>query len=422
MVLITHTADLHIGAFANRPLRSACVDALEEIARYTIENDAEYLVIAGDLFEKPRIESFELLRRVYRILRVLRDNGVYVVVSPGSHDSSSRGNDLLTLLEEAGLVYKPPTEVGEEIISKPLRLGELAFYSIPGLKNNLEIDYLRRGKVLLKDIDRVGGNAIVLLHTSVRFAGYDPSVYSSRYGRGVIEGESVLKSIPEQVRYIALGHIHFPTPIFDKAEANIVYPGAPVGRDANDLYETYLLSREYGKKRRFLTVDLGENIPVVHSVWSSFGVLVEYYRGYYRGFDEEFLEIKRVLKDMSEDGYRVLIVDLEGVPIGDRNRLIQAARELEHKTRVLIHLRLKSMEEQSIVDFTVDEIGDIEALERVAVRELVEKMGVRADPEKIIELIDILGREKPIEVSKDMFYNNMLSEVKRLMREILGVE
>ncbi len=422
-MLIIHTADLHIGAFSNRPLRFANVDAFEEIANFTIDNGIKYLVVAGDFFERPRIESYELLRRIYRILRVLRDNGVFTVSVPGSHDASIRRADLLTLLGEAGLVNIPYyEEMNGKLVLYPLEHGDFVFYGLPGLKNNMEIDYLRGHKVLFKDIEKYRDKKIVLAaHTSVRFAGYDPSVYSYRYGKSVIADEEVLQAIPETISYVALGHIHFPTPLFDEAELNIAYPGSPVGRDASDLYETFLLRKKHSRDRRLLLVDLSGEKPVAKSIWRSFNVVIEYYKDYYKGYDKLLSEVKKILKDMSE-GYRVLILELDGLKPEEKNKIMQSLREYEINYKTLIHLRAPTRSELSeALSIDLSDVADIEEIEKTAVAEAVKKLGLRVEPEKILELISILGERKPEDARKDEFYEALFIRIKPLLEEILGV-
>ncbi len=422
-MLIVHTADLHIGAFSGRPLRFANVDAFEEIANFVIENDIKYLIVAGDFFERPRIESYELLRRIYRILRVLRDNGVFTVSVPGSHDASIRRADLLSLLGEAGLVHIPYYEENNgRLVLYPLEQGDFVFYGLPGLKNNMEIEYLRGHKVIFKDIDKYNGKKIILVaHTSVKFAGYDPSVYSYRYGKSVIADEEVLQAIPDKVDYVALGHIHFPTPLFDEAELNIAYPGSPIGRDASDLYETLLLRKEHKKDRRFLVLDLSGDKPVANSIWSSFNVVVEHYKDYYKGYESLVTEIRRIIREMS-DGYRVLILDIEGLKPEDKNKLLQTLREYEASYKILIHLRtsvINIIGEALSIDLS--DVMDIEEIEKTAVAEAIKKLGLRIEPEKILELISILGEKRPEDARKDEFYEALFIRIKPLLEEILHV-
>lgn len=422
-MLIVHTADLHIGAFSGRPLRLANVDAFEEIADFVIENGVKYFVVAGDFFERPRIESYELLRRIYRVLRVLRDNGVFTVSVPGSHDASVRRADLLTLLGEAGLVHIPYyEEVKGKLVLYPLEHGDFVFYGLPGLKNNLEIDYLRGHGIVFKDIDRYSDKKIILVaHTSVKFAGYDPSVYSYRYGKSVIADEEILQAIPKKVDYVALGHIHFPTPLFDEAELNIAYPGSPIGRDASDLYETLLLRKEHGKDRRFLVLDLSGDKPVARSIWRSFNVVVEYYKDYYKGYESLINEVKKIIKDMGE-GYRVLILDIEGLKPEDKNKVLQTLREYEVSYKTLIHLRTSSRNIVSeVLSIDLSDVTDIEEIEKTAVAEAIKKLGLKIEPEKILELISILGERKPEDARKDEFYEALFIRIKPLLEEILGV-
>ena len=109
---ILHTADIHAGAFPRSRLRSACVDALNELCELALTEDVEVFVVAGDLFESPRVESHEVLRGVCRALRRLCREGVNVVCVPGSHDLTPGGLGMLTILEELDVVKIPPYEEG----------------------------------------------------------------------------------------------------------------------------------------------------------------------------------------------------------------------------------------------------------------------------------------------------------------------
>jgi len=424
LVLLIHTADIHVGAFTRSSLRTASVEALEHIAGYAVDNNVKYLVIAGDLFERYQISSFELLRRIYRVLRYLREKGVKVIVSPGSHDSSPRGNDDISLLYEAGLIYIPRFEITSETIrTKPLQIDDLVFYGIPGLRNNKEIEYLRRGRVVLEDTSSTRVKRILLLHTSVRIAGYDPSAYSHRYGYTVLENDAIIDTLSKinNIDYIALGHIHFPVPLFDETSINRAYPGAPIGRDANDLYETYLLRNKYRKDRRFLLIDLSNDKPIVKSIWEDFNVYVGYYKSYYSGLDETRDEIKRVIKDLPDIRYKALILELENIPVEDKNKIYHLVREFENRFKIHIHIRSSFKETLSESISILGEIGDIEELERKAVEELINKLSIKVSTNKILELINTLGRE-PVETGKEEFYNSMLRDIKRIMEEILNVK
>lgn len=419
-MLLIHTSDLHIGAFGNRPLRNANVEAFEYIADFAIENNVRYLIVSGDFFERPKLENFEILRRVYRVLRRLKENNVYVVSIPGSHDFSPKGADMLTLLYEAGLLHIPRYEIGDKLVLYPLQLGDIVFYAIPGLKNNLETIYLRDRKAVFKEPDNKGSSIVVLAHTSVRFAGYDPSIYSYRYGKAVLENENILSVLPRETKYLALGHIHFPVPLFDEADTNIAYPGAPVGREASDLEETYVLRKKHGRDRRFLIVDISAEKAYAKSIWNSFNVYVEYYKDYYKGYDETLREIRRIVKDFASEGYNALILDIEGIPTDDRNKLIHKLREIERQKKVLIHLKMRISKIVDALEITFEDVSDVEEIEKRAVEEFVKKLRIKVSPEKIVELVNALSREKPLGVSESEFYESLFNELKPIMEEILG--
>ncbi len=423
--LLIHTADIHIGAFTNRVLRNANIDALEKIAGYAIENNIPYMIIAGDFFENPRVESYEVLSRVFRIMKMLRENNVKVISIPGSHDTSVRGTSILHLLRDAGFIYLPRFEIiGDTLKLYPLVMDNYVFYGLPGLRNNRELEYLGNRRVFFKDLERFNDkyNIVFIAHTSVKIGGYDPSTYSYRYGKIVIGEDNILRNIPANTRYVALGHIHFPTPLFDEAEANIVYPGSPIGRDANDLYETYLLRRKYDRDRRFLLVDLDREKPYVKSIWDNFGIYVEYYRSYYSGLDDLINDVKRLLKDLNGK-YNVLILSIENIKASEIDKVVKEIRRIEQsRENLVIHLRRQS---SSIVDteslaLEIGSLDNLEDIEREAVAEALKRLGIKISPEKILELINILSEKRPEDAHKDEFYDSLFKRVKPLLEEIIN--
>lgn len=130
MIKILHTGDLHIGREykkqeqENREIakkyRQARVQALENIVRIANEKSCDYLIIAGDLYDKKEI-SLSLQREVCSIL-----NGYegIVLVLPGNHDYYEGEDDKLwsRFLELAG----------ENVIlvreNKEIEMGEICFY------------------------------------------------------------------------------------------------------------------------------------------------------------------------------------------------------------------------------------------------------------------------------------------------------
>ena len=417
--MIIHTSDFHIGAFSGKPLHEASLHAFEEIAEYAVNNGINHVVVSGDLFEYPRIENYRLMLRFVKTLKTLRDAGVYVVATPGSHDHSPVGSSWLNLLNEAGLIHVPRYEELDKLVLYPLRIGDYVFYGLPGFKNNLELAYLRGSRVMFKGIEELGEPIILIAHTSVEFAGYRPEDFASRYGKVAVGEEAVLKSIPGRISYVALGHIHFPIPLFDEAEASIAYSGAPIGRDVSDLRETLLLKEKYGRSRRFLLIDLSGKRAKLRSVWRDFGVSVEEYSTTFTDIATVVNEVKAKLRDMSGD-YRVLLLRVDGIGASETAKLLNEVRSLEKRFNTAVYVWSKTVDEASGIALDLGIVGDIEELEERAIREAAKRLGLHVEPEKLMRLISLLGRRRPEGSRREDFYTTLFNELKPLLEEIVG--
>ncbi len=417
--MLIHTADLHIGAFPRSPLSTAPLDALDRIAEYALSEGAQVLVVAGDFFETPRLENYEHMTRVARTLRRLAAEGLDVVAVPGSHDSSLRGRSLLDVLREAGLVKVPGFTLDQRGLTlHPLRVGDYVFYGLPGLRNSLEQTYISEGRVFFEDSGEEGPR-ILVAHTSLRFAGYDPSDYSYRYGKAVLGGDEVLGRLPP-VDYVALGHIHLPLPMAERFTGNIAYPGAPVGRDAADIWETLVLRRR-GFDRRILVVEPGSGRAEVRSILDGFGVGVEVLRSGYTEPRDLVREAESLIKDL-DARYKCLIVSLENVPPDKRPEVEKLFARLAAERGVWLHLRARLAEPGSLTLDLRGELANIRELEEEAVRQVVERLGLKVEPRMLLELLNILGRERSPDASKSEYVEQVVGEAMKILEEMFRGE
>lgn len=416
--MLIHTSDLHIGAFIDKPLRDAPINALEEIADYAFKNGVKYLVIAGDLFESPRLENYELIKKTFMVFRKLRDNGVHAVLTPGSHDYSLTGRDLVSLLKTAGLVHIPSFEFSNnKLILHPLELDDYVFYAIPGLKNSIEIDYMRENRVVYSDLSKFSKPIVLIAHTGLEIYGYLPNDYSSRYGKIEI-AQRVLEKIPSEIKYVALGHIHFPHPLLDSANINASYPGSPVGRDFLDLYETLVLRRKYGRNRRFLLVDTSHDIPYVKSVWSDFGVSVEEIELNEGDVNKLISSIKNVLNLLANSKFRALIVTVnKPAPwINDVSREILA---LERETNSYIRLRTREMfDESRKIILRLPDVEELENVEREALMQYMKSRNIDVSIEKIYELLNLLSKTPEGTRERD-FIEELFKQAEAILKEVV---
>jgi len=415
--LFIHTSDTHIGSFTGKRLLLANVKALEEIIEYAENNGIKQVVIAGDVFEYPRIENYDVLKRVVNLLNTCRKNGLKIIVTPGSHDHSIRGNDLLSILREAELINVTEYVFEPGLLKlKPLIVDDRVFYGLPGFKNEIETEYLRDNKVRFQDIEKYK-EIVLIAHTSIEFGGYKLSELGGRYTDLKAVSEDVLKRLPSSVKYIALGHIHFPIPLIDDGFLPLAYPGAPIGRDLNDLVETVKLNREHGRKRRFLVVDVDREKPYVKSVWSDFNTSITLYKTSYRNLPELLQEVKRVVKDIEgvEHEFKVLIITIENTPSDQATRVVSEIRGLEKNSDVDIYVKTFSKEVESGMVFDTTSGMDIESIEREHLKKFIEKTGLKISVETLHQVLEILGQPRPDDVKKDDYYRSLLSKVMELM-------
>ena len=417
MLSFIHTADIHVGAFSHSILRRACIDALKRIAEIVLSENVKTLIIAGDLFESSR-PGYELTVETVRILKKLKREGVEVIVTPGSHDVTHKGYGTLTLLSEVGLITIPPYEEKDLALTlKSIEVDGLRIYGLPGFKGGKELDYLEKGRVIFRDFKEDEVN-VLIAHTSLEIQGYDLSSISKKYLAMKFSKEAYNTLL--NFRYIALGHIHFPVPVEEEFQASLAYPGAPIGRDANDIIETFKLRRTFNSDRRILLVDPSLNPPKVRAILDSFNIDVNTLT-----VDSASTVVKdaiSAIKDMYGE-YKCLIVYTGKVSFDQYERIRRQLSELSKKYNAWIHVVHSTIEEADTLSllegFKVD-LSNIEALEREAIRGIMKRFSLRVNENKLLELINVLGREYPEGAKKSEFDEEVVEEAMKILDEILS--
>jgi len=111
-----HCSDLHLG---RRPVGGVGTysekryddyfDAFEQVVTLTIKEQADALLIAGDLFDRRELDP-EILGRTEKILQKLSDAHIEVVVIEGNHDNitaTKEHTSWLIYLEKKGAIRRP---------------------------------------------------------------------------------------------------------------------------------------------------------------------------------------------------------------------------------------------------------------------------------------------------------------------------
>jgi exonuclease SbcD len=253
---IIHIADLHAGKTNKRFLnRNEDLNyALEQVYDYINEYGADYLIVAGDIFDNriPSGESLELIN--YWLLKF--SEKTKVVVIGGNHDGVKYLNSITHFAKRLGIKIFPRFSKEDFIFTD----GEVAIVGIPFIsergitelseegEEQSKINYAEKMRKLLQfSVQKVKDYKYRILTAHLYFAG----VRIGHTEKEVTVSESYAvpqSSIPSQFHYVALGHVHR----FQRLE------GAPTEAFySGSLYQ--LDFGESGQDKYFLSVELKDN-------------------------------------------------------------------------------------------------------------------------------------------------------------------
>ena len=212
-----HAADLHLDSpFAgvgtlrdgfDETMRDASLEAWDALIDCCLDEEAEFLVLAGDLFDRadgtPRGRS-----RVRRGIERLHEAGIRVFAIHGNHDPLS-GRSPLAGLEGVTVFRKDvPTAETVEFAAGPVTVHGVSF-GRREVTENLAVKFERGA---------APGLHVGVLHCSL----------GEREGHGTYAPCTVGDLIAARMDYWALGHIHAYS--VEHAEPPIVYAGTLQGR------------------------------------------------------------------------------------------------------------------------------------------------------------------------------------------------
>jgi len=236
---IIHTSDLHIGRdFENSSLEVVQREFLDWLIRTVIDQSADALVIAGDVWDK-NMPSKEAVRALTQFFDQLDARGIPTFVIAGNHDSAAR----LAFRGEPGDSRSVRIFAQDEDYPTPYLFrkgGEtLAIIGIPFLDPQRFLEPLpdtegnprpRTHQVVLEDAIAVARErleqlppspTLVISHSYVRGANVSDSER-----RTVGNADMVDAAVFAGFNYVALGHLHRPQ-LIDGNEA-MAYSGSPI--------------------------------------------------------------------------------------------------------------------------------------------------------------------------------------------------
>ncbi|MBI5744123.1 MAG: DNA repair exonuclease [Elusimicrobia bacterium] len=205
MAKIIHTADLHLKDGDEKPY---CFAVLDEIIALALSEGANYLVIAGDLFDS--FSDFEALRKeVCLKLEPLAKAGCETVYIPGNHEALGGSANLAAYnLDPLRFYARPPFAI--------LDGGGVEFLCVPHAES---YDGYREWNVPAK---KPGVTRVAVIHAlnSTIYTGPDPEAEARA---GVVDDDFFARF---SVDYAAMGHVHSGRQQL-LGGAIVCYPGSP---------------------------------------------------------------------------------------------------------------------------------------------------------------------------------------------------
>lgn len=202
-----HLADCHIGSWRDPKLRDSSLKAFVQAINRCIEENVDFILIAGDLFNNA-LPSIDHLNMVVKKLKELKDRAIKVYAIEGSHDFSPSGKTIMKVLENAGLLTNPS---GGSFINDKKTGANI--YGVVGRKGGLEREMYTR---LPSELEQTGGFRILMFHSAIEEM---RPLYLK-------EMQAIpLSMLPKNFDYYAGGHVH----VTDKQEfpdyPTIAFPG-----------------------------------------------------------------------------------------------------------------------------------------------------------------------------------------------------
>ncbi len=215
-----HFSDCHIGHWSSsgEKIGKLGILAFNTVIDDSINKKADFILIAGDLFDSAFPDFDRLNEVVIALFRKLKSSGISCYVIPGSHDFSASGKTMLNILENAGLLINVcKREVENDKLRLKFTLDEKTGAKITGMlgkKNALDIKYY--GELDREALEKEDGFKIFMFHNAL-----------SELKMKNEKGDSMpISLLPKGFDYYAGGHVHCKENIISIGEyKNISYPG-----------------------------------------------------------------------------------------------------------------------------------------------------------------------------------------------------
>ena len=248
---ILHTSDWHLGRqFHGQSLEADHEAVLEQVFDAIVANQADALIIAGDIYDRASPPATAVRQFNSFIERVAKNTNAAIILIAGNHDSGDRIGSMGLMADADRALIRGPLMPNEPPLLLEDEHGTVAFSALPfgyefaardcfgvtdiECPSDVIAAQIKAAKKNVPD----GARWVVTAHAWV--SGASPSESERSLGRTVGGVETVSASLFEGAHYVALGHLHRPQYI----EADhIRYSGSPLafGFDESDTQKSMSL-------------------------------------------------------------------------------------------------------------------------------------------------------------------------------------
>lgn len=205
MYKFAHLADCHLGSQKYPELRELELKAFKECLDICMEEEVDFIIIAGDLFHS-NLPDMGVVKEAVGKLSEVNKKGINVYINYGSHDFSPNQTSIIDVITESGLMKKLfqaevfEDESGEEKIKLNFTTDPRTNAKLTGISGRkMGIDDTYYDMLDRKSLEEEKGFKIFVFHTSIR--NLLPEYLIKMGGMDI-------NKLPRNFDYYAGGHIH----------------------------------------------------------------------------------------------------------------------------------------------------------------------------------------------------------------------
>ena len=274
-----HTADWHIGKkLHERDLYEEQDHILNELLKQIDEYKPDFLVIAGDLYDKsvPSKEAVKLLQNV--LMKINLEKKLPIFAISGNHDNRERlavGDAWFS--KNKFYLQTTLSQAFEKITFKNADIYLLPYFEPYEAREYFADDSLKTHhsatkKVIEKIYENLDEKKINILVAHTFVAGSESKITDSEREISVGTVENVAVEVFEKFDYVALGHVHNPNA---SANERIKYSGSPLAysfSEATQVKGTRLIEITKNKfSEKFLPL---EPLRKLHNISASYDEVI----------------------------------------------------------------------------------------------------------------------------------------------------